>query len=283
VHVAADVKDDAQGGQRATVGIVERSVRGYGAPVPGSIQSIERAAAILRVLGAGRGPLRLAEVATSLQLAKGTAHGILRTLVEVGFIEQDRYDGRYRLGPGLADLHTSRFDVNEVRARSMNWADPLAARTGEAVRVGVLTGLDVLVAHYVFRPDGAAQKADVGALLPAHATALGKALLAYEPGAASLLPAHAVAYTTRTVAARDRLLAELTRVREHGYAVEVGEHAAGVAAIAVPVFGPGGLVVAAVGVHGDQDRVCAHAGEPRPRIVAHVLECARAITRELAA
>jgi DNA-binding IclR family transcriptional regulator len=275
--------EDGQGRQRAVVGIVERSRPGYGLPVPGSIQSVERAAAILRVLGAGRGPLRLAEVATSLQLAKGTAHGILRTLVEVGFVEQDRHDGRYRLGPGLSDLHTLRFDVNEVRSRSMNWADPLAARTGEAVRVGVLSGSDVLVAHYVFRPDGTAQKADVGALLPAHATALGKALLAYEPGGSSLLPPYAVAYTSRTVSARDRLVAELARVREHGYAVEVGEHAAGRAAVAAPVFGPGGLIAAAVGVHGDRDRVCDHAGDPRPRIVAHVVECARAITRELAA
>lgn len=273
----------AQGGQRAAVGIVERWDPGYGAGVPGSIQSVERAAAILRVLGAGRGPLRLAEVATSLQLSKGTAHGILRTLVEVGFVDQDRHDGRYRLGVGLADLHTPRFDVNEVRARSMNWADPLAARTGEAVRVGVLSGMDVLVAHYVFRPDGSAQKADVGALLPAHATALGKALLAYQPGGSALLPPLAVAYTGRTITARDRLLAELSRVREHGYATDVGEHIAGVAAVAVPVFGPGGLIAAAVGVHGDRDRVCDHAGEPRPRIVAHVLECARAITRELAA
>jgi DNA-binding IclR family transcriptional regulator len=51
----------------------------------------------------------------------------------------------------------------------------------------------------------------------------------------------------------------------------------------VPVFGPGGLVAAAVGVHGQQDRICDHAGEPRPRIVGHVVDCARAITRELAA
>lgn len=256
---------------------------GYGATVPGSIQSIERAAAILRALATGRGPLRLAEVATSLQLSKGTAHGILRTLVEVGFVEQDRHDGRYRLGTGLSELHTSRFDVNEVRARSMNWADPLAARTGEAVRVCVLVEADVLVAHYVFRPDGSTQTADVGARLPAHATAPGKALLAYEPGGSSLLPPRMLAYTSRTAATRDGLLTALNRVREHGYAVEVGEHTAGVAAVAAPVFGPGGLVAAAVGVHGHQDRVCDHAGEPRPRIVAHVVECARAITRELAA
>jgi DNA-binding IclR family transcriptional regulator len=251
--------------------------------MPGSIQSIERAAAVLRALAGGPGPLRLAEVATALQLPKGTTHGILRTLVEVGFVDQDRYDGRYRLGAALADLRSSRVDPNEIRARSMNWADPLAARTGEAVRVGVLTEMDVLVAHYVFRPDDTAQRGDVGALLPAHATALGKAALAYQPGAASRIPARLVTYTARTAATRERVLAEMARVREHGWAVEVGEHVAGQAALAAPVFGPGGLVAAAVGVHGDRDRVCDSAGEPRARLVGHVVECARAITRELAA
>jgi DNA-binding IclR family transcriptional regulator len=257
--------------------------RRYRATVPGSIQSIQRAAAVLRALANGHGPLKLAEVATSLNLPKGTAHGILQTLVQVGFVDQDRHDGRYRLGAELADLRTHGFDVNEVRARSMNWADPLAARTGEAVRVGVLTDLDVLVAHYVFRPDGSAQKADVGALLPAHATALGKALLAYEPGVAATVPELLVTYTARTAARRDLLLSGLARVREVGWAVEVGEHVAGQAGVAAPVFGPGGLAVAAVGVHGDRDRVCDSAGEPRSRVVAHVVECARAITRELAA
>jgi DNA-binding IclR family transcriptional regulator len=275
--------DQGRGRQRPAVGIVERSRPGYRAAVPGSIQSIERAAAVLRALASGHGPLKLAEVATSLQLPKGTAHGILQTLAAVGFVDQDRHDGRYRLAAGLGELRTHRFDVNEVRARSMNWADPLAARTGEAVRVGVLTGLEVLVAHYVFRPDGSAQKADVGALLPAHATALGKAVLAYEPGVAARVPDRLVTYTARTAGRRAGLLAELARVREHGWAVEVGEHLAGQAAVAAPVFGPGGLVTAAVGVHGDRDRVCESTGEPRARVVAHIVECARAITRELAA
>ncbi|MEO6472550.1 MAG: helix-turn-helix domain-containing protein, partial [Aeromicrobium sp.] len=58
--------------------------------MPGSIQSIERAAAILRLLAAGQRRLGLAEISASLRLPKGTAHGIIRTLVEVGFLKQDQ-------------------------------------------------------------------------------------------------------------------------------------------------------------------------------------------------
>ena len=73
--------------------------------MPGSVQSIERAAAVLRLLAVGTGRLGCVEVATSLDLAKGTAHGILRTLKEVGFVEQDRATGKYQLGAGLQSLY----------------------------------------------------------------------------------------------------------------------------------------------------------------------------------
>jgi DNA-binding IclR family transcriptional regulator len=247
--------------------------------VPGSIQSIERAAAVLRVLAAGAGSLRLNEVAAALGLPKGTAHGILRTLVEVGFVDQDRATGKYALGSGLTDLRLGSIDANELRARSMNWADPLAARVGAAARVGVLDAGDVLVVHYVFRPDGSPQRADVGARLPAHATAPGKVLLAYLPAP---LPDRALAYTPRTITSRAQLTRELVTVRERGYAVDFGEHVASCAGIAAPIFGTGGLVVGAVSVHGDLDELCDTAGAARSRVAAQVVDCGRAIAREIA-
>jgi DNA-binding IclR family transcriptional regulator len=249
--------------------------------VPGSIQSIERAAAILRTLATGSGPLRLVEISTSLQLSKGTAHGLLRTLTEVGFVEQDRSTGRYRLGPGLTELRSGHVDGNELRSRSMNWADPLAARSGAAVRVASLVGADVLVVHYVFRPDPAAQSADVGSLLPIHASALGKVLLAHSPGTRRLLPPEALtSYTARTITEPARLSAELAAVRAQGHAQEFGEHLPAQAGVAAPIMGAGGLVVGAVGVHGDLDRICAADGVARPRLVAQVIDCARSVSRE---
>lgn len=250
--------------------------------MPGSIQSVERAAAMLRVLASTTNALRLSEISLALQLPKGTAHGILHTLVAVGFVEQDRNTGRYTIGPGLSDLHSHRVDANELRARSMNWADPLAARVGEAVRVGVLSGAEVLVVHYVFRPDGSRQKADVGARLPGHATALGKALLAYQPAGLALLPTRLVGFTPRTLLSRRALGAELGAVRDRGFAVDYGEYMPNQAAIAAPINAPGGLVVGAVAVHGALDRLCDTSGSARPAVAAQVLDCAHAVARELA-
>ena len=137
---------------------------------PGQVQSIERAAAILRLLASGPRRLGLGEVAASLGLAKGTTHGILRTLQNVDFVEQDPATGKYQLGAALLHLGTSYLDVNELRSRSINWADALAARSGEAVRLGTPLEGQVLIVHHVFRPDDTLQTLDVGALLPLHAS-----------------------------------------------------------------------------------------------------------------
>ncbi len=227
--------------------------------MPGSIQSIERAAAVLRLIGAADEPLGLAEVSTALALPKPTVHGILRTLLSVGFVDRAEGSsrwGRYVLGEGLQRMGAVRIDAQELRSQSMNWADELAARTRMSVRVGVLTGGEVLVAHHVFRPDGSPQRLCTGQRLPAHATALGKALLARAP-AASYPQAGAPwpAYTKRTVTSPPQLAAALAAVRREGYATEAGEHVPDQGSIAAPVHGPGGFVVGAVAVVAPLDEV----------------------------
>src|SRR5204863_8439173 len=78
--------------------------------VPGPVQSVERAAAILRLLARGWGRLGVSEIAGALELAKPAAHGILRTLQRVGLAEQDRVTGKYKLGGGLLPLRTRYLD-----------------------------------------------------------------------------------------------------------------------------------------------------------------------------
>jgi DNA-binding IclR family transcriptional regulator len=248
--------------------------------MPGTVQSIERAAAILRMLAGGTGRLGLGEIARSLDLAKGTTHGILRTLQGVGFVEQDRVSGRYQLGAALLHLGTSYLDINELRSRSINWADPLAARSGEAVRIGTVLEGRVLVVHHVFRPDDTFQTLDIGTLLPLHATALGKVLLAYRSAG---LTGDLERFTRRTVAAPRELAAALDQVRAAGWAAEVEELTLGQAAIAAPIRGYGGLVVGAIGISGLVERICDTRYQPQQRLVGYVRDAARAVSRDLGA
>lgn len=238
---------------------------------------------MLRLLARRSAPLGVGEIATSLGLAKGTAHGILRTLHEVGFVEQENANGKYRLGATLLHLGASYLDVNELRSRAMNWADALAGRSGEAVHIATPAEGGVLVVHHVFRPDDTVQSLEIGTVLPAHATALGKVLLAHDKGLVlSLRQAEPTAFTRRTLTGTRELDRELAGIRESGWAAEVEEFAPGQAAIAAPVRSPGGLVVGAVGVSGPLEHICGARSGPRPGLVQQVRDTATAITRALA-
>src|SRR6202011_219862 len=149
-------------------------------PRKSTIQSIDRAAAILESLASGPRPLGVSELADRLQLARPTVHGLLQTLQSHGFVEQDAVSEKYQLGPGLLQLGYSYLDVNELRARSIAYAERLAVRTNTAVRVGVMHGPSAVVVHHVFRPDATLQILEVGSELPLHASAVGKALLALD-------------------------------------------------------------------------------------------------------
>jgi DNA-binding IclR family transcriptional regulator len=248
-----------------------------------AIQSLERAAAILRALASGPRRLGVSELSERLGLAKGTVHGLLRTLQQEGFVEQDSESGKYQLGAALLHLGNSYLDLNELRGRSLGWADGLASRTGEAVRVGVLHGPGALVIHHVFRPDDSLQILEVGSNLPLHATALGKALLAHHDVVADDLLAEPLPRLThRTLVAAPALRKALAAARDQGWAAEREEAIIGEAGIAAPIFDRHGTAAGAIGIAGAVERI--YGGrEPRAALVTQVREAGRAISRELGA
>ncbi|MEU4685574.1 IclR family transcriptional regulator [Streptomyces xinghaiensis] len=248
-----------------------------------TIQSLERAAAMLRLLAGGERRLGLSEVAAALGLAKGTAHGILRTLQQEGFVEQDPASGRYQLGAEMLRLGQSYLDVNELRARALVWTDDLARSSGESVHLGVLHQSGVLIVHHVFRPDDSRQVLEVGAMQPLHSTALGKVLAAHDPVAhAEAVEGGREAFTGRTVTGAEEFEAVLDLTRARGWASDIEETWAGVASVAAPIHNRRRMPVGAVGVTGAVERVCDGA-ELRSRLVAAVRDCARAVSRDLGA
>ena len=251
--------------------------------MPGRIQSIERAAAILRLLSGRSRQIGVVDLAEELQLPKGTVHGILRTLQHVGFVEQDPQSGKYRLGAALLHMGSTYLDGNELRTRALNWSDSLASRTQEEVRLGTLHEGRVLIVHHVFRPDDSLQTLDVGSLLPAHATALGKVLLASHPHVAEeLIDAGLSSYTEMTIAEPEALRRELERVRERGWASDAGELELLRGSIAAPITDRTGRTAGAMGIFGSPQRLFT-AGLPRPELLTHVREHARAVSHELGA
>jgi DNA-binding IclR family transcriptional regulator len=248
----------------------------------GSIQSIDRATAILKALASGPRRLGVSELADRLGLARPTVHGLLQTLQAHGFVEQDRHSDKYQLGPGLLQLGYSYLDLNELRARSIGHADHLANRTGAAVRVGVMHGASVVVVHHVFRPDAAFGVLEVGLQLPLHASALGKAVLAFSPAQViEDLLAEPLPRLTKQTLNETNLRKELIVVRDSGIATERDEAVLGESSAAAPIFDHGGQAVGAIGVVDSTERIFGR-GLARGLSTA-VGEAARGVSRELGA
>jgi DNA-binding IclR family transcriptional regulator len=242
------------------------------------IQSVDRALRILTVLQGGR-RMSLGEIAAALHLPPSTVHGIVRTLLAHGMVQQERDSLRYRLGPATLRLGNVYLDTLDLRARVTAWAEELARRTGYAVRTGVLLLGDVVVVHHEPRPDGTRQMPEVGIVIPAHACALGKALLAYDGDAATeVLAGPRRSMTGETLTTKAALKAALADVRTSGIASEAEEAVLGECGVAAPLAEAGGEVAGAIGL-------VVPSGEwpVEPATLDALRTAARAISRELGA
>jgi DNA-binding IclR family transcriptional regulator len=136
--------------------------------------------------------------------------------------------------------------------------------------------------HHVFRPDSTLQILEVGAELPLHASALGKAMLAFLPDDAlgDLLAEPLPRLTSRTLSSKS-LVDELGEVRQRGWARERDEAILGESSLAAPIFDRSGHAVGAIGIVGDTERLMPRV--PAKPLTAAVTEAARGVSRELGA
>ncbi len=243
------------------------------------IQSVDRAIRVLTALQGAR-RMSLSELAARLELAPSTTHGIVRTLVEHGMVVQERGSSRYQLGPAVLRLGNVYLDTLELRSKSIPWAEDLARRTGLAVRTGVLLIDDVVIIHHEPRPDGSRQMPEVGIVIPVHASALGKAMLAFLPeDEKRVLTSGALrSMTGETLTSPDDLREQLDGVRSSGIAAEQDEAVLGECALASPVFDSSGEAVGAIGVV-----IPSGVGLKSDETRDAVRETARALSRELGA
>ena len=243
------------------------------------IQSVDRAIRVLTALQGAR-RMSLSELAARLELAPSTTHGIVRSLVEHGMVVQERGSSRYQLGPAVLRLGNVYLDTLELRSKAIPWAEDLARRTGLAVRTGVLLIDDVVIIHHEPRPDGSRQMPEVGIVIPAHASALGKAMLAFlaEDEERVLSSGELRSMTGETITSPADLRQQLDGIRSGGIAVEEDEAVLGESSLASPVFDSFGEAVGAIGV------VIPSGGDVGRHVASDLVrDTARAVSRELGA
>lgn len=240
------------------------------------IQSIDRAMRVLAVLQGAR-RLSLSEIAARLELPPSTVHGIIKTLLAHGMVLQDRDSSHYRLGPAILKLGAVYLDTLELRSHAVGWSEELARRTGHAVRTGVPLLDEVMIVHHTPRQDGSRQMSEVGIVIPSHASALGKAILAYTPQhARELTEAGLRTMTGDTVTDPATFHAQLDGVRAGAFATEQEEAVLGECGVAAPIFDGTSAVAGAIGV------VIPMLEWPADEAVAAaVRDAARSISREL--
>lgn len=217
------------------------------------VQSLVRGFELLEAIGDMGGEAGLSELAGRTGLAPGTAHRIVRTLVDLGYLRQ-LPSRRYTLGARLLRLGDT---ASTLLGR---WAAPvltgLVDAVGETANLAVLDGDRAVYVAQVPSPHSVRMFTEIGRRVPLHCTGVGKAMLSRLPDtqvdaliARTGLPA--VTPTTITDPAALRL--ELARAREQGWVRDEGEQETGVRCVAVPVSGPTGPV--AVSVSGPVGRV----------------------------
>lgn len=220
------------------------------------VQSVDRAVSILELL-AGRGELGITELATRLGVHKSTAFRLAAALERRGLIEQTRERGGYRLGFGLLRLAGAMSGQMELNQQARPVCQRLADEVGETVNIAVLDESSAVNIDQVLGRSSITTHNWVGQRTPLHATSSGKILLAHLPEdqAAALIAEGLEPSTPRTITTPQALHEQLTRIRDLGYAYTVEELEPGLNAVAAPIRGPGGRVIAAVSASGPSFRL----------------------------
>ncbi|TMR20229.1 IclR family transcriptional regulator [Nonomuraea zeae] len=213
------------------------------------MQSVDRAIAILEIL-ARDGATRVTDLAAELDVHKSTAFRLLAALEQGGLVEQSGDRGRYRLGFGVVRLAGAATAQLDLARESRPVCLRLAEAVGETVNIAMPQDGDTVNISQVRGPAAISGHNWVGQRTPSHATSSGKVLLA---AGALRLPPELERYTPRTITSEDGL--DLAGIRERGWAVTVEELEVGLNAVAAPIRGGDGSVVAAVSVSGPSYRL----------------------------
>lgn len=239
-----------------TVCVAQHALLGHAAPRD-RLSSVARALDALEVIAAASSPLAAKAVARRLGTSVGTAYHILHTLEHAGYVVR-LAQGRFGLGPKLAGLQRTFHERIDLVPVARPFLDELARRAHEDAYLAVLRDDEIVIAEVVTASrDLHVAGLEVGFTRLAHATAIGKVLLAAAPedfvagylGERALVP-----FTRRTLVERRHILRHLRVVHERGVGHDLQELVDGCCCVAVPVLDAAGATAGAIGISTSAER-----------------------------
>lgn len=251
------------------------------APDSSLATAVERALNILEAAAHRREGLTNSEISRKLGIPKSSASYILRTLEHRGYLRRETETGRYRLGLKILSLggHAqANLDIADIALPFMR---TLVEKIHMTVHLAVLDHGEAVYIEKVEAPGFFRVNTWVGRRMFLHSTSVGKCLLAWLPKheAEAIVKQQGLKKRTpKTITTMSKLLTDLERVKEEGYAVDDEENSLGARCLGAPVFDVTGNVVAALGASGTLTQVDE---ANTPRIVEGLKDAARRISRQL--
>ena len=247
-----------------------------------TIQSIERALDLLDILASGDSELALHEIAARAGLNNSTCHHLLATLVKRGYVGRNRRTRSYFLGGRITELSNSRLKQFNLTDIAMPELRQLNESTRESVHLAVMQGHAlVTLAKLESRLPVGVGSDEAGKTNAAHATATGKAILAWLPEAeiARVIASHGMPrFTDKTIGSIAGLMEDLRLTRRNGYAIDSEEFQPGVVCFGAAIRDHAGAVIGSVSCSMPLMRA---KGKERDKVKAAVKLCAAAISERL--
>lgn len=218
----------------------------------GQIKSVDKAIDILQVLGPEKEGLQLNELARRLRINISTAHHLLDTLKQRGFVDQHKQTGAYLLSYNLIRLALTFLSKTDIYSASIDTIRELRDLSGETSYLSVLKNREIItLIELVGTRPVQARRVDLLGQMNLHATASGKLLLAHLPEeqCVALLSSFPLTkFTPYTITDLEELRKEMETIRKQGYAIDREEHILGVSCIDAPIFNYLGACQAAVSI-----------------------------------
>ncbi len=212
------------------------------------IQSVARGLSILELFSDKRPSLSVSEVAELTGLNRATCYRFCQTFRQLGYLEE-LGDGRFRPGLKAVSLAHSALGSRELPELALPYLQRLREEINETVNMALLDDTEVVYVVRVLSDHLISLRLYVGSRLPAYASSLGRAVLAFLPeeeARAIIDRSELIALTPHTITDRDRLLFELRRIRKRGFALNNQEIAPGLRGVAAPVLTDDGRPIAAI-------------------------------------
>jgi IclR family transcriptional regulator, pca regulon regulatory protein len=215
---------------------------------------------VLRCFDRDHPTLSLGDVARQLGWRRTEPFRFLHTLESLGYLRRDAVTKRYELTPKVLEIGFSALANLELPELAQPYLERLRDRTNGSAHVGILDGKDVVYVGRAPSRSILSSTIHVGSRLPAHATAIGKTLIAAKSDAwiTEWLATHdLMRYTAHTLAETRTFLAEIAEVRRRGFAVSNQEFEFGIRSVAAPIRNGSGETIAAINVSASADALTA--------------------------